>query len=76
MITCTHEHETCKEINNRGVCVCPTLDSCPKDVKIVCGDDGKSYLNECIMKLEACKKKKRIIPLHDGVCGEYSIAFD
>ena len=67
------DYETCKEVDGKAVCECPPLDSCPRDVKVVCGSDGKSYLNKCRMKLEACKKKKAIVPRHDGICSEYLV---
>lgn len=67
------EYETCKEVNGEAVCGCPTVDACPRDVNIVCGDDGKSYLNKCRMKLEACKKKRPIVARHDGICGEFLV---
>ena len=57
-------------INGVANCVCRKVESCPRDVNIVCGSDGNSYLNPCRMKIEACKRKKDITRSHDGVCGE------
>lgn len=68
------DYETCKEVNGRATCVCQTVDSCPRDVKVVCGSDGKSYLNKCRMKLEACKKKTPIVARRDGVCDPCSVS--
>ena len=67
------EYEICKNIDGEAVCECPTLDSCPRDVKTVCGSDGKSYLNKCRMKLEACKKRRPIVARHDGICSKFLV---
>lgn len=65
------DYESCKEVDGKAVCECPKVESCSRDVNVICGSDGNSYLNECVMKLEACKKKRPIVKRHDGVCGEF-----
>ena len=36
--------------------------------KPVCGHDWKTYLNECVMRREACKRREAIIKVYDGRC--------
>lgn len=67
------DFETCKEVNGNAVCECASVQACPRDVKVVCGSDGKSYLNECRMKLEACKRNMPIVKRHDGICGKSQV---
>ena len=43
---------------------------CNRMAKPVCGNDGKTYSNECIMRHEACIKKQAIKKVSDGSCVE------
>ena len=40
-------------------------------VHAVCGSDGKTYLNECVMKAKACLREMPVYIVMDGYCGEY-----
>ena len=51
-------------------CVCPKIKKCPAKIKAVCGTNGKSYINGCRMKVDSCKKKKKILVAKEGVCGK------
>lgn len=39
-----------------GKGLCP--ESCPENYRPVCGNDGILYVNECELRLKACKTKK------------------
>lgn len=39
------------------ICVCLRKKDCLLVIKIVCGIDGKIYINECFMKVIVCEKK-------------------
>ena len=41
---------------------------CEETFKPVCGHDLKTYLNECVMRREACKRREAVIKVYDGLC--------
>ena len=43
---------------------------CKDEYTPVCGSDGETYANECMMKAESCLRMKSIVKLHDGQCIE------
>jgi len=46
-------------------------ESCSYKPKEVCGSDGKTYLNECIMKYETCQAgNSGVRKAYDGPCGK------
>ncbi len=49
-------------------CACPI--SCLDNYRPVCGSDGKSYLNECFLRSNACFLQKRITVLYNGLCSK------
>ena len=48
---------------------CPQ--ACPKIYRPVCGSDGKTYPNECVLKVNACVNEENITVVHEGSCGKY-----
>lgn len=59
-------------VSNDGkpVCVCQDIDDCPEDQDLVCGSDGKTYGNKCLMKTAACKEMKSIEVVANRKCGK------
>ena len=47
---------------------------CKHNLRWVCGSDGKTYANECVMRHSACLKNDAIVAVYEGKClGEYII---
>ncbi|KAH7956471.1 hypothetical protein HPB52_010005 [Rhipicephalus sanguineus] len=47
-------------------CSCPT--SCDFETKPVCATDGVTYPNRCKMRVDSCRKQKRLWSRHQGNC--------
>lgn len=43
-------------------------ETCPRVFEPVCGDDGETYANECLLKLETCSSGKAIKKTSTGAC--------
>ena len=41
---------------------------CPKILKPVCGSDGKTYNNECLLNIVKCESNGKIVKKQDGPC--------
>lgn len=41
---------------------------CPKIYRPVCGTDGKTYANQCILKIATCESNGRIRKRSNGKC--------
>ena len=48
---------------------CPEV--CPKIFKPVCGTDGVSYNNECIMLMENCGNERSVTVDYKGKCRKF-----
>ena len=54
----------------------PCKRRCPKIYKPVCGSNGKTYPNDCVLKYKACILRMRLEVDHDGPCrGELDTRF-
>lgn len=51
-------------------CKCRTEDECPKDGDGVCGSDGQTYINKCLLDVSACANNKEVDVRHTGACSE------
>ncbi|XP_055958196.1 agrin [Patella vulgata] len=58
----------CESDGTQARCVCPT--SCIPVEAEVCGSDGKTYLNECELKVAACRRKQFISIASTGSCNK------
>ncbi|KAG0728646.1 Agrin [Chionoecetes opilio] len=47
---------------------CRCNDVCATEFAPVCATDGKTYTNECVMKVEACKARKTLSIMYHGSC--------
>ena len=37
---------------------------------LVCGSDGQTYINDCVMRTKSCKAEKKVLPKRKGYCGK------
>ena len=44
--------------------------ACPADWDPVCGSDGKTHSNDCVLSLTACMNGEAIAKIHNGRCSE------
>nr|XP_058962628.1 uncharacterized protein LOC131789508 isoform X2 [Pocillopora verrucosa] len=66
-LTCKY-HDRCVNTSHGYVeCRCPQH-TCPNGREIICGNDGKTYLNMCVMRKEVCRVQKPIEKKHEGRC--------
>ena len=67
-------HAKCFQITNGyAECRCPRChpENGPAREAYVCGDNDKSYLTMCVLRLESCLLQTWIQKKHDGFCGKY-----
>ena len=52
-----------------AVCMCPPT-PCTREYAPVCGSDGKTYPNSCVMRVTACENSQNITLASQGECKE------
>ena len=60
-----NQYVKCK---NAILTVCPC--GCPKILAEVCGTDGKTYGNKCVMECESCEQGTNVTVANHGKCPE------
>ena len=60
-------------INGTATCKCQNL--CSPEIDAVCGSDGKTYANLCLLKLENCMINRVITVARKGFCGKHYVYF-
>ncbi|GFS87145.1 hypothetical protein NPIL_582581 [Nephila pilipes] len=63
------------DIDLLGIATCQCDVVCEKAVRLVCGSDEQTYLNECEMRKQGCLQKKSIKLAYRGECGERGPCF-
>ncbi|XP_076277738.1 agrin-like isoform X5 [Lasioglossum baleicum] len=70
---CDYHAECESDSAGEAKCVCPTKCESsgkePPEAEKVCGSDGKTYANECSMKVASCKSQTHITVSYIGDCG-------
>lgn len=64
-----HFYSTCVERpNGQAACLCN--EKCALKFEPVCGSNGKTYINECLLRADACKQRKSFVVLQKGACSK------
>jgi coxsackievirus/adenovirus receptor len=68
---CAYGANCVQTSDGRAECQCPT--ECPDMFTPVCGTDGVTYTNHCMMRMKSCREERNTRVQHAGDCGEYGI---
>ncbi|KAG8184137.1 hypothetical protein JTE90_008916 [Oedothorax gibbosus] len=59
--------QVCQLDNGRQpICRCNSI--CSPDFRPVCGSDGRTYVNECSLRVESCKSRRSLRIIFSGEC--------
>ncbi|XP_075738837.1 agrin isoform X4 [Rhipicephalus microplus] len=50
--------------------ICRCNGACPGDLRPVCGSDGRTYPNECLLRVEACRSRRPLRLVYAGACSQ------
>ena len=64
--SCDRPFAVCTVRSGKAECSCPQI--CTADYNPVCGSDGKTYGNECGLKVSACENNKNITVVDSSNC--------
>ena len=65
---CTAEQKCVYDVTTGPKCVCRLNTDCSSLLNSLCGSDGRSYTNECIMKATGCREGRSIEKVKEGRC--------
>ena len=72
-VLCQRYAECVSTDNATGVCVCPH--ECPYQRSSVCGSDGKTYINDCHLRVASCRRKANVSVRYAGECSKWRLLF-